>query len=52
VVTADGTLLQFSSGFSKQKAQMKEQGFDAQLLKGSGDVAAMMRIARVRRRTR
>ena len=44
-ITLDGTLLRFSSGFSKQKAQLKEQGIDPQLLKGSGDIAAMVRIA-------
>lgn len=44
VVTAGGELLQFWSGFGAQKAQLKAQGMPPELLKGSGDIAAMVRI--------
>lgn len=44
VVTTDGTLLRFESGFGAQRKQLKSQGLPAELLKGSGDVAAMVRI--------
>lgn len=44
-VGADGELVKIKSGFSEQKAQLKAQGMPAELLKGSGDVAAMVRIA-------
>lgn len=44
VVTEEGKLVRFTSGFSPQKAQMKAQGLLPALLAGSGDVAAMVRI--------
>lgn len=44
VATLDGELLEFHSGFSEQKAEMKEQGMPPHLLKGAGDIAAMIRI--------
>lgn len=45
IVLQNGELLFLDSGFSAQKAQMKRQGLAPELLKGSGDVAAMVRIA-------
>lgn len=44
-VDAEGQLQRFRSGFAEQKAQLKEQGMPTELLKGSGDIAAMVRIA-------
>lgn len=44
IVTLDGELICFKSGFSAQKKQMKAQGIATELLKGSGDIAAMVRI--------
>ena len=45
VVGEDGQLHAFSSGgFGQQKAQLKQQGMPPELLRGSGDVAAMVRI--------
>jgi len=44
-VTSDGELISLRSGFGEQKKLMKQQGMAAELLKGSGDVAAMVRIA-------
>lgn len=44
-VTQEGHLLRFSSGFGKQKAELKAQGMARDLLKGSGDIAGMVRIA-------
>ncbi|MES2299933.1 MAG: hypothetical protein V4582_23035 [Pseudomonadota bacterium] len=44
-VTNDGDFLSLRSGFSVQKAQLKEQGMSPALLMGSGDIAAMVRIA-------
>lgn len=41
----NGELLELRSGFSEQKRQLKEQGISPDLLKGSGDIAAMVRIA-------
>lgn len=43
-VTNEGAMVRFRSGFGAQKAQMKEQGMSPELLKGAGDVAAMVRI--------
>lgn len=43
-VTKEGAKLRFQSGFAQQKAQMKAQGMAPELLKGAGDVAAMVRI--------
>lgn len=40
-----GELMRFKSGFSAQKLLLKAQGMAPELLKGSGDVAAMVRIA-------
>lgn len=45
IVLENGELLYLSSGFSAQKAQLKRQGMAPELLKGSGDIAAMVRIA-------
>ncbi len=46
VVAPNGELLRFISGnFGELKAQMKAQGMSPDLLKGSGDIAAMVRIA-------
>lgn len=45
VVTGDETLLRFRSGFRTQKAELKAQGMPVELLKGSGDIAGMVRIA-------
>lgn len=44
-VDAAGELRQFQSGFGAQKTQLKQQGMSPELLKGSGDIAAMVRIA-------
>ena len=44
-VTNDGELLSLRSGFSSQKAELKAQGMVPDMLKGSGDIAAMVRIA-------
>ena len=43
-VTEEGELLQYRSGFGQAKAQMKAQGMAPELLKGSGDVAGMVRL--------
>ena len=43
-VTEGGELLQYRSGFGQAKAQMKTQGMAPELLKGSGDVAGMVRL--------
>ena len=43
-VTEDGELLNYRSGFGQAKAQMKAQGMAPELLKGSGDVAGMVRL--------
>ena len=45
VVTNDGELLLLESGFSAAKAALKAQGLAPELLQGSGDIAAMVRIA-------
>ena len=44
-VTNDGNFLSLRSGFSAQKTEMKVQGMAPNLLTGSGDIAAMVRIA-------
>lgn len=44
-VDVNGELRQFTSGFAEQKSQLKRQGMSPELLKGSGDIAAMVRIA-------
>lgn len=44
-VTLDGRLQRFRSGFGQQKAELKAQGLAPDLLKGSGDIAGMVRIA-------
>lgn len=44
-VNAEGKLVTLISGFGEQKAQLKAQGMSPDLLKGSGDIAAMVRIA-------
>lgn len=41
----DGSFLSLSSGFSSQKAELKAQGLPVELLKGAGEIAAMVRIA-------
>lgn len=43
-VTLQGEVLVFVSGFGAQKKQMKAQGLPRELLTGSGDIAAMVRI--------
>lgn len=43
-VSESGKLVQYESGFSSQKAEMKAQGLSPELLTGSGDIAAMVRI--------
>lgn len=44
-LTREGEMLFFESGkLSEQKAQMKKQGMSPELLKGSGDIAALVRI--------
>lgn len=45
IVLPNGELLRLKSGFSAQKQQLKQQGMSTDLLKGSGDIAAMIRIA-------
>ncbi len=45
IVTNDGEVLTLESGFSTEKAALKAQGMAPELLKGSGDIAAMVRIA-------
>lgn len=45
VVTPQGELLTFTSGFGPQKVELKSQGLAPDLLKGSGDIAGMVRIA-------
>ncbi|CAM5403781.1 hypothetical protein [Eoetvoesiella caeni] len=45
IALGSGKLLAIPSGFSAQKTQMKRQGMAPELLKGSGDIAAMVRIA-------
>lgn len=45
LVLATGQLLELQSGFTEQKKQLKQQGLSAELLGGSGDIAAMVRIA-------
>lgn len=45
VVTNHGELLRLQSGFSAVKAELKAQGMARELLMGSGDIAAMVRIA-------
>ena len=37
--------LVYKSGFGVQKQQLKQQGMQPDLLMGSGDIAAMVRIA-------
>jgi hypothetical protein len=44
-VQEDGSLLTLRSGFSAQKMELKAQGMPIEYLTGSGDVAAMVRIA-------
>lgn len=44
VVDAEGELHRFDGNFGAQKAQMKAQGMAPELLQGSGDIAAMVRI--------
>jgi hypothetical protein len=44
VVTQAGEYQEFSAGFGEQKKQMKAQGMPPELLKGAGDIAAMVRI--------
>jgi hypothetical protein len=43
-VSESGELVRYVSGFSAQKAEMKAQGLSPELLTGSGDIAAMVRI--------
>lgn len=43
-VTENGEFARYESGFSSQKGEMKAQGLAPELLKGSGDIAAMVRI--------
>lgn len=43
-ITEDGALVRFKGGFSEQKSEMKKQGLSPELLKGNGDIAAMVRI--------
>ena len=45
MVTQNGELLCFRSGFGEQRSQLKAQGMSPELLKGAGDIAAMVRIA-------
>jgi hypothetical protein len=46
LVDADGDLQAIKSGeFGKQKAALKAQGLGPEWLSGSGDIAAMVRIA-------
>jgi len=44
-ILPSGELLRLVSGFSAQKMELKRQGMAPELLKGSGDIAAMVRIA-------
>lgn len=44
-VTIEGEFVVLTSGFSVQKAELKAQGMAPELLMGSGDIAAMVRIA-------
>lgn len=45
VITENGEKLYFQSGnLSIQKQQMKDQGMPPELLRGSGDIAALVRI--------
>ena len=44
-VSPAGEYVTYRSGISAQKAELKRQGLAARLLTGSGDVAAMVRIA-------
>ena len=43
-VTKDGELMRYCSCFGAAKVQMKAQGMAPELLKGSGDVAGMVRL--------
>lgn len=43
-VSESGEFVRYESGFSAQKAEMKAQGLAPELLTGSGDIAAMVRI--------
>lgn len=45
IVLPSGELVRLQSGFSAHKRELKVQGMAPELLKGSGDVAAMVRIA-------
>ena len=45
MVLPNGELLELKSGFGAQKQQLKLQGMQPDLLMGSGDIAAMVRIA-------
>lgn len=45
MVLPNGELLELNSGFGAQKQQLKRQGMQPDLLMGSGDIAAMVRIA-------
>lgn len=44
-VRPNGALVHLTSGFSVQKKAFKAQGMPPELLTGSGDIAAMVRIA-------
>jgi hypothetical protein len=44
-VLANGELIELVSGFGTQKKELKRQGMAPELLMGSGDIAAMVRIA-------
>lgn len=44
VACPDGRLLSLTSGFGAQRAQLKKAGMPPEMLQGSGDVAAMVRI--------
>lgn len=44
-VTHEGEFISLRSGFSAQKTELKAQGMAPDLLTGSGDIAAMIRIA-------
>lgn len=43
-VSESGGFVRYQSGFISQKAEMKAQGLSPELLKGSGDIAGMVRI--------
>lgn len=45
IVLPSGELLRLKSGFGVQKQGLKRQGMAPELLRGSGDIAAMVRIA-------